>query len=133
MNQKECVSGTFDMVLAPIELAASLIPYAGEIAGAAHGVTAGAEAVAKGVQLGTDAGRIAKASAALKGTYSSLKVSLNGIKAGDFAKVVDPESLAKLTGKRLAGKAGGQVILLALTSTSRSTSIPGSTPIISTS
>ena len=73
MNQKECVSGTFDMVLAPIELAASLIPYAGEIAGAAHGVTAGAEAVAKGVQLGTDAGRIAKASAALKGTYSKLE------------------------------------------------------------
>ena len=34
-NQEKCATGTLNMVLTPIELAASLIPYAGEIAGAA--------------------------------------------------------------------------------------------------
>ncbi len=112
MNQKECATGTLDMVLAPIELAASLIPYAGEIAGAAHGATAAVETSVKAGEMGAAAARIAKAAAKLKDAYGNLQGSLKAIGKGDFAKVVDAESLAKLTGQRLAMKAGGQIFTL---------------------
>jgi hypothetical protein len=112
MNQKECATGTLDMVLAPIELAASLIPYAGEIAGAARGATEAAEAAVKAGEMGAAAARIAKASAKLKDAFDNVQGSLKAIKGGNFAEAVDAESLAKLTGQRLAGKAGGQIFTL---------------------
>lgn len=104
-TQKECVKGTFDMVLAPIELAASLIPYAGEIGGAAHGATAGAEAAAHAAELGADASRIAKAAAKLKDAYGEVKGSLKAVEGKIVDAVGGEDNMAKLMAvKKVGGK-----------------------------
>ena len=103
-NQEKCAVGTLNMVLTPIELAASLIPYAGEIAGAAHGVTEGVETGLKvGEQAATVGERIAASAAKLKTAYETIK---DAVKGGITQAVGGEENLEKLT---MVVKGGGRI------------------------
>ena len=96
------------MVLTPIELAASLIPYAGEIAGAARGVTEGVETGLKvGEEAATVGEKIAASAAKLKTAYGSIKDSIKGSLADS---VGGEENLEKLT---MVGTVGGRVYVAA--------------------
>lgn len=104
-TQKECAVGTLNMVLTPIELAASFIPYAGEIGGAAHGVTEAAEAGAHAAQLGEDASRIAASAAKLKAAYGAVKDAVTALKGNVVEAVGGEENMSKLLdAKMVAGK-----------------------------
>ena len=96
------------MVLTPIELAASLIPYAGEIAGAAKGVTEGVET---GLEVGEEAAtvgeKIAASAAKLKAAYGSIK---DAVKGSIAEAVGGEENLEKIT---MVGKVGGRVYVAA--------------------
>ena len=103
-NQEKCAVGTLNMVLTPIELAASLIPYAGEIAGAAHGVTEGVETGLKvGEQAATVGERIAASAAKLKTAYGTIK---DAVKGGITQAVGGEENLEKIT---MVAKVGGRI------------------------
>ncbi len=103
-NQEKCAVGTLNMVLTPIELAASLIPYAGEIAGAAHGVTEGVETGVKvGEQAATVSERIAASAAKLKTAYGTIK---DAVKGGVAQAVGGEENLEKIT---MVAKVGGRI------------------------
>jgi len=114
-NQAKCATGTLDMVLAPIELAASLIPYAGEVAGAAKGVTKGVEAA---VKIAGDTEKVTEEVAAsaskLKVAYDAVKESLTALQGdikGKVAQAVGGEdNLEKIT---MVGKVGGRVYVAA--------------------
>lgn len=106
-NQEKCAVGTLNMVLTPIELAASLIPYAGEVAGAAHGVTEGVET---GVKVGEEAStigeRIAASAAKLKAAYGTIKDSVAALKGNVAEAVGGEENLEKIT---MVVKGGGRI------------------------
>jgi hypothetical protein len=103
------------MVLAPIELAASLIPYAGEVAGVAKGVTKGVEAA---VKIAGDTEKVTEEVAAsaskLKVAYDAVKESLTALQGdikGKVAQAVGGEdNLEKIT---MVGKVGGRVYVAA--------------------
>ena len=102
------------MVLTPIELAASLIPYAGEIAGAARGVTKGAETAAHVAETATDAEKIAASASKLKQAYTAVSDTVKALKGAAKEKVAEAvggeENLEKIT---MVGKVGGRVYVAA--------------------
>ena len=109
-NQEKCATGTLDMVLAPIELAASLIPYAGEIAGAARGVTKGAETAAHVAETAAEAEKIAASASKLKLAYGAVTDVVKAAKGKVADAVGGEENLEKIT---MVGKVGGRVYVAA--------------------
>lgn len=113
-NQEKCATGTLEMVLTPIELAASLIPYAGEIAGVARGVTKGAETAAHVAETAVDAEKIAASASKLKQAYTAVSDTVKALKGAAKDKVAEAvggeENLEKLT---MVAKVGGRVYVAA--------------------
>ncbi len=120
-DQSQCAKAVSNMVVSPIMLAISLIPYVGEVKGVAQGAETaakvaetaeeaakGGEALSGAAKFGEGAGGLSKgatATARLKAAYQSVKGAVAGLKGNITEAVGGAENLAKLTdGARFAGK-----------------------------
>ncbi|MGB7555950.1 MAG: carboxypeptidase regulatory-like domain-containing protein [Candidatus Korobacteraceae bacterium] len=77
-DQKECASGTVNMVFAPIMMLANLIPYAGEAGGAAKAAFAAGRTAAKVAAAGEEATKLAEVGAKLGATLGAVKDAVTG-------------------------------------------------------
>lgn len=102
-DSKACATAVVNQVLAPIMLAASLIPIGGEISEAAKGAATGAEAAA-------EASKLAQIGAKLKQLYAPVKDLVAAAKGKLEDVVGGPENLQKIFD---VGQFGGKVYTVA--------------------